>query len=144
MNRGTPEQRLRDLPHYQTEHTIDLDTDKVLAEAKAMYKTVLASKDGTGPFIGFSEYYERQYPYLFERCPKWFKTIFENRMDSDAHFMNVLENMLNTVKNIQTKKMTNFDADKYIGTALHNKYILPNLDMSKEKQGLNGKRKRDD
>ncbi len=122
MDRGTPEQRLRNLPHYQTEHAIDLDTDKVLSEAKSMYKSVIASSSGSGPFIGFSEHYERLYPYLYERCPKWFRTIFENRMGSDANFMYVLENMLNTIKDIQSKKISNFEGDKYIGTALYDKY----------------------
>jgi len=127
---ATPREKLESLPHYQGEHTIDLDTDKALYEAKNMHKAVIASKNGTGPLIAFPEYYQQRYNYLFTRCPRWFNTIFENTMGDN--YMIVLENMLNKIKDIQSKKISQFQADADIGQALHNKYIVPFIDMTKE------------
>lgn len=120
---------LRDLPHYATPHTIDLDTDTLLREAKRMNAEVTASKNGTGPFIAFEDYYQRKYKYLYERCPKWFSTIFKADM---PEFMNVLENMILKIQRVQEGSLSNYDADVEVGQALFDRYIKGKIDLSQE------------
>jgi len=112
-------------PAYQNKAPIELDTYVLIKEGKAMHQEVVKSKDGSGPFIGYQDYYERKYPYLFSRCPRWFDAIFKNELPG---IMNVFENMIQTVSCVQEGNLSRYQADVSVGQQLFDKYVAGKFD----------------
>ena len=112
-------------PAYRNTAPIELDTYVVIKEGKAMHQEVVRSKDGSGPFIGYQEYYERKYPYLFSRCPRWFDAILKNELPG---IMNVFENMIQTVSCVQEGSVSRYQADVSVGQQLFDKYVAGKFD----------------
>lgn len=101
-----------------------LDLDKILTDVKSLQREI---SDG---HVNIADL-KMQYSYINENIP----TIFEMILTKDKAFLPIFETMLENTKTIQDSndtKKTQEEQDKLVGEMLAEKYIYPNIDMTKE------------
>ncbi len=98
-----------------------VDTKKLLDEIVAMRNDV---KKG----YLLDDQYKLLYKFTYENTPTLFRMVLKN----DSNYMTVLNTLIKNVKKIETNEISQEDADVIIGQELADKYIYPNIDMSKE------------
>lgn len=100
-----------------------INGNKILNDIISMRDSILENTSGAG-----MNFYEDKYPYLYKHAPTMFRMVYENDFD----YMPIVTVMLDKHRRIQEGEITHEDASKDLGESLAEKFIYPNIDLSKE------------
>src|SRR6187399_1999190 len=98
------------------------DGDKILQEVNSMRDDIIKKRINKD-----LNYFSKKYQYLYDNVPTMFRMVYDNDFD----YMPMINLMLEKYKKMSNGSVTHEDASKDIGETLAEKYIYPNIDMSK-------------